>query len=397
MEAHAPRCRAGPIGCAALAFRRRFPPGVFLLTLPIALMQDVAVAVLVALFTLAERSRNHRLLAVCVALSAIASSTPWPLAEVDRTMTLVFFVYSLATAAAPVLFGQLLQAQRDLARRLAEIEEAREHERALHAQAVLARERAQPAREMHDVVSHQVSLIAVRAGVLQVATKNADAKEAARTIRSLSVTTLDELRTMVTLLRASGGHATEPTPQPTLADLRKPVESSGTHAELSGELPPAVGTPAQRAVYRTVQEASTNVRKHAPGATARVELWQDGDDVGVTVTNSPPTRPSLSLPGSQQGMIVGATVAMQRLPRLRRPAKPVIAVGTMSLTAYVGHFVAQSALSVPGWTGTQQSWVPLLMFVLGAIVFAAIWSRFFRRGPLEYLLNAATKPAKHIR
>ncbi|MFF6787059.1 histidine kinase [Streptomyces sp. NPDC012510] len=291
------------VGCTALAFRRRFPLVVFLLTLPVALMQDVAVAVLAALFTLAERSRNRRLLAVCVALAAVASSTPWPLAEVDRTMTLVLFVYGLATAAAPALFGQLLQAQRDLARRLAEIEEAREHERTLHAQAVLARERAQLAREMHDVVSHQVSLIAVRAGALQVAARDVDAKDAARTIRSLSVTTLDELRTMVTLLRASGGDATELTPQPTLADLRKLVESSGTHVQLTGELPPTVSTPTQRALYRTVQEALTNVRKHAPGATASVELWQDGEGIGVTVTNTPSTRPSLSLPGSQQGLV----------------------------------------------------------------------------------------------
>ncbi|MFF3329770.1 sensor histidine kinase [Streptomyces sp. NPDC002888] len=298
-----PEVTLAAVGCAALAFRRRFPLGVFLLTLPIALMQDVAVAVLAALFTLAERSRNRRLLAVCVVLAAVASSTPWPLAEADRTMTLVFFVYGLATSVAPVLFGQLLQARRDLARRLAEVEEAREHERTLHAQAVLARERAQLAREMHDVVSHQVSLIAVRAGALQVAARDADAKEAARTIRSLSVTTLDELRTMVTLLRASGGKSTELTPQPTLADLRKLVESSGTHTELTGELPPTVGTPAQRALYRTVQEALTNVRKHAPGANARVELWQDGDGIGVTVTNTPPTRPSLSLPGSQQGLV----------------------------------------------------------------------------------------------
>ncbi|MFJ8048356.1 DUF418 domain-containing protein [Streptomyces luteogriseus] len=96
-------------------------------------------------------------------------------------------------------------------------------------------------------------------------------------------------------------------------------------------------------------------------------------------------------------VIVGATVAMERLPRLRRLAKPVIAVGTMSLTAYVGHFVAQSMLSMPSGTSSQQSWVPLLLFVLGAMVFAALWSRFFRRGPLEYLLNTATKPAKHLR
>ncbi|MFF8868912.1 sensor histidine kinase [Streptomyces massasporeus] len=291
------------LGCVALGFRRRFPLGVFLLTLPLALMQDVAFAVLVALFTLAERSRDRRLLAACVTLSAVASSTPWPLAEVDRTMTLVFFVYGLATSVAPVLFGQLLQAQQDLARRLAEIEEAREHEQVLHAQAMLARERAQLAREMHDVVSHQVSLIAVQAGALQVAARDADAREAARTIRSLSVTTLDELRTMVTLLRASGGNATELTPQPTLADLRKLVDSSGTHARLMGEFPSHVSTPAQRALYRTVQEALTNVRKHAPGATARVELWQDGDHAGVTITNTPPTRPSLPLPGSQQGLV----------------------------------------------------------------------------------------------
>ncbi|MFD6140513.1 sensor histidine kinase [Promicromonospora sp. NPDC060271] len=296
-------------GCASLLVRRRFPLGVFLLTLPMATAQDVPVAVIVALFTLAARSRDRRLLAVCVVLSAVASSVPWPLAvpsplaEEDPTMTPIFFVYGLATAAGPVLFGQLFQARRDLAQRLAEIEEAREHEQALHAQAVLARERAQLAREMHDVVSHQVGLIAVRAGALQVATKDADAKEAARTIRSLSVTTLDELRTMVTLLRASGGSSTELTPQPTLADLRKLVESSGTHATLSGALPPTVSTPAQRAVYRTVQEALTNVRKHSPGATAHVELWQDGDDVGVTVTNTAATRPALPLPGSRHGLV----------------------------------------------------------------------------------------------
>jgi uncharacterized membrane protein YeiB len=96
-------------------------------------------------------------------------------------------------------------------------------------------------------------------------------------------------------------------------------------------------------------------------------------------------------------VIGGATVLMDRRPRLGRPAKPVIAVGTMSVTAYVGRFVVQSVLPTPAGTITRQSWLPLIMYVLGAIVFAAIWSRCFRRGPLEYLLYAATKPAKHIR
>jgi signal transduction histidine kinase len=125
---------------------------------------------------------------------------------------------------------------------------------------------------------------------------------AARTIRELSVATLDELRTMVTLLRASGGRATDLTPQPTLAGIRELVSASGITAELTGDLPAAVGTPAQRAIYRTVQEALTNVRKHAPGATAVVELRHDGNDVGVTIINSQPTRPSLPLPSARQGL-----------------------------------------------------------------------------------------------
>ncbi|WP_327311987.1 DUF418 domain-containing protein [Streptomyces sp. NBC_01235] len=95
-------------------------------------------------------------------------------------------------------------------------------------------------------------------------------------------------------------------------------------------------------------------------------------------------------------VIVGTTVLIDGLPLLRRLAKPVIAVGAMSLTAYVGHFVAQSLLPPAPGTNTPGSWIPVLTYILGAIVFAALWSRFFRRGPLEYLLNAATKPAKYI-
>ncbi|KOT83066.1 histidine kinase, partial [Streptomyces rimosus subsp. pseudoverticillatus] len=136
---------------------------------------------------------------------------------------------------------------------------------------------------------HQVSLIAVRAGALQVAAKDTDTREAARTIRSLSTNTLDELRHMVNLLRASGGRTTELTPQPTLADLHHLVATSGIETTLTGDLPPDISTTAQRTIYRTVQEALTNVRKHAPGARAEVRLWHDAAHFGVTVTNTAPT------------------------------------------------------------------------------------------------------------
>lgn len=93
-----------------------------------------------------------------------------------------------------------------------------------------------------------------------------------------------------------------------------------------------------------------------------------------------------------------AVVAVARLPRLRRLAGPVIAVGTMSLTVYVGHILVIVAL--PGESATPpdaNSTVLLVAFIVGAVVFAAVWSRFFRRGPLEYLLNSATKLARVVR
>ena len=292
------------LSCAGLVLRRRLPLLVLLLTLPASYTLDVIFAPSAALFTLAEQSRNRRLLVASALVSAVAATIPSPIkANSSFAWTAVYFVYSLAAVAAPVLLGQLVQTRRDLRRRLAEIEQAREHEQLLHAQAVVARERAQLAREMHDVVSHQVSLIAVQAGALQVATQDPTAREGAQTIRSLAVKTLDELRHMVTLLRASGGRATELTPQPTLADLERLVASSGIEADLTGDLPARVGTPAQRTVYRTVQEALTNVRKHAPGARATVLLWHDAHAYGVTVTNTPATRPSLALPGSHQGLV----------------------------------------------------------------------------------------------
>jgi signal transduction histidine kinase len=302
---HPAAIASGVAACAALALRRRFPLLVVLLTVPAALLEAALVAPCIALYTLAERSRDRRLLAICVVLASIASAAPSPLEDDDAAFgdSVIFFVYALATVVLPVLLGQLVQTRRELSGRLEEIEEVKEHERVLHAQAILAQERAQLAREMHDVVSHQVSLIAVQAGALQVSAGDDDTREAARTIRSLSVGTLDELRTMVTLLRASGDDITQLTPQPTLADLCTLIANSGIDVYLTGDLGLAVGTPRQRAIYRTVQEALTNVRKHAPGATATVDLWHDGKHVGVTVTNGPPTRPSLPLPGAHQGLI----------------------------------------------------------------------------------------------
>jgi uncharacterized membrane protein YeiB len=159
------------------------------------------------------------------------------------------------------------------------------------------------------------------------------------------------------------------------------------------------------ALGRATQGGSGSSRSAASGSGASGSASIDGASLDL------PGAESLLLAGPHSGttfdivgglgvaitVIVCATVALDRLPWLRRLAKPVIAVGSMSLTAYVGHFVVSSLLPVARGRETQGSWVPLLLYILGAMLFAVIWSRFFRRGPLEYLLHAATKPAKFVR
>ncbi|MUL65012.1 two-component sensor histidine kinase [Mycobacterium sp. CBMA 234] len=294
------------VGCVALLARRRAPLLVTLLTLPSVLLTLAVIAAQIALFTLALRTRNRAVLACCILAFATCYMVPWPTSRVDflsGASLVVMLGYGLANAAAPVFLGQLVQARHDLRAQVAEIAETREHERLLIAQKVLDTERAHLAREMHDVVSHQVSLIAVQAGALQVSSHEPQVKDAAAAIRRLSVDTLDELRHMVRVLRTSGSRSTELTPQPTLDQLDALVSGSGISAELVIDSAIDVPTPMQRTIYRTVQEALTNVRKHAPGASAMVEITREDDGVRTIVTNTAPTRPALHLPSAQHGLI----------------------------------------------------------------------------------------------
>jgi signal transduction histidine kinase len=317
-----PAATCALLGAVALMLRHRLPLTTFALTLPTALVTDAVVAPMAALYTLSSLNRHRLLLAGCALAYAIIDFLPWPWSSLDatelsQTNNLFHLSYTLATAAAPVFLGQLVQARRELSLRLADISEAREQERLLTAQSVLAKERAQLAREMHDVVSHQVSLIAVQAGALQVSGRDAETRQAAATIRRLSVQTLEELRHMVGVLRASGSRPTELTPQPSLADLEHLVGASGIEAKLETDLPEELPPTVQRAVYRTVQEALTNVRKHAPGAAATVRVRHRDGVLRATVTNTAPTRPAFALPSAQNGLVglaqraelLGGTVA----------------------------------------------------------------------------------------
>jgi uncharacterized membrane protein YeiB len=108
---------------------------------------------------------------------------------------------------------------------------------------------------------------------------------------------------------------------------------------------------------------------------------------------APHSEATLSIVGNTGVAILVITAclaAVDAFPRLRRLAGPVIAVGSMSLTAYVYHLVAIWLL------GTEEATVPPLYVLLGFIasvtVLATVWSRFFQRGPLERLMGRATAP-----
>ncbi|GAA4100314.1 sensor histidine kinase [Streptomyces hundungensis] len=260
----------------------------------------------IALGAMAEKHHHPAVVGAAVALYALAEQGHNCTILIHGAFWQCYSVisvplcYSLVAATAGIVFGKLLLTRRDLSSRMAELTEAHARQRTLHAETVLSRERAKLAREMHDVVSHQVSLIAVRAGALQVSADAPATREAARTIRTLSATTLDELRHMVTLLRASDSHPTGLCPQPTLDRLHLLVSNSGLDVALTGDIPDDASPAVQRAAYRTIQEALTNIRKHAPGSTATITLRQPGPGLDITVTN---TAPELALPSSQQGLI----------------------------------------------------------------------------------------------
>jgi uncharacterized membrane protein YeiB len=113
---------------------------------------------------------------------------------------------------------------------------------------------------------------------------------------------------------------------------------------------------------------------------------------------SPHSEATLSIVGNTGVAILVITAcpaAMDAFPRLRRLSRPVIAVGSMSLTAYVYHIIAIWLLDTE--QATVQPLYVLLGFIASVTVLATLWSRFFQRRPLEWLMGRATGIARHVR
>lgn len=290
------------LAAAALLLRRRLPVLAFALTMPGLFVGSAVVAASIALFTLGERTDRRWLMLVAAAVQFVGfSGFVGPPQSLDELV--VSILYAVIFALGPLAIGLLVRTRARLTEQLAEVRLAREDERRQAAEVALSRERALLAREMHDVVSHQVTLIAVQAGAVQVAGRDEAERGFARTIRQLCVVTLQELREMVQVLRASGGTAREIAPQPVLTDLPRLIADSGLETTATVDLPETLGQPVQRAVYRFVQEGLTNVRKHAPEAAVRVSARMHDGMVLVDLVNGPARAERLELPGSGLGLI----------------------------------------------------------------------------------------------
>ncbi|WP_405018608.1 histidine kinase [Kitasatospora sp. NBC_00070] len=299
------------LATGALLLRRRFPLLTLLLVLPGTFVNYIWIAPITAVYSVAAYRPGLRVTTLSASVFALVEFFHWPLEDhplaLDQDNAL-YAIQCVMLGAGPAALGLLARTRTELAARLDELTEGRQRENRLLADRVLSTERARLAREMHDVVSHQVSLISIQAGALQVSTADPAAKATARTIRELSVRTLEELRQMVGVLRAAGVRGTDPlAPQPRLADLPRLIENSGltvTSSLASGDRPWPEAV--ERAAFRTVQEALTNISKHAPGAAVAVRLTARGTRLLVEVRNGPPTRPAdtaEALPGGGHGLV----------------------------------------------------------------------------------------------
>jgi len=195
-----------------------------------------------------------------------------------------------SVAGQALVYPAMLWRFGTLARRAAELARQLRREQAERARREVAEERGRIARELHDVVAHHLSVISVQTGLARFVfdTDRRTTRSALDTIEATGKEALEELRRMLMVLRAADdGAPTGPMPGlARLAEMTDRLRSGGTRVALTVEgterdLAPGV----ELCAYRVVQEALTNVLKHAPGASAQVRLTYEAHQVTVSVTD----------------------------------------------------------------------------------------------------------------
>ncbi|MEU0131170.1 MULTISPECIES: histidine kinase [unclassified Streptomyces] len=243
--------------------------------------------------------QNRRTAFLALAAFTLVVMRPW-----DPSVT-IMTIGLLRTAVGPLL-ALYFDARRRVVYALLERAERAERERHLLAEQARAEERARLAGEMHDVVTHRVSLMVLQAGALRVTAEDETTRQAAEELRAAGCQALDELRDLVGILRTAPEHGDDRTPTVTgFAGLIAESVAVGVPAELIEDGDPALASPVVgRTAYRVLREALTNVHKHAPATRVTVRVEYGEAQVRLTVRNTPPAgRPgALAATGSGLGI-----------------------------------------------------------------------------------------------
>lgn len=297
---------AAVFACIALVVRRRWPRLVLLATFPATVGGLGLIPAVLALHALGRRlPRLHAvwpwMLAAFVAMmmSAVFPAVSFgPLSTADWVLTAVLVG---GAATAPVLIGALQATRAELAGRVTELRRAEtDRDLALTAQATVE-ERNRIAREVHDIVAHYASLIAVQASGLEARTTDPETATTARRLRELSSSALDEMRTAVSLWSVDA-----PLEPPVLDCWTGWVLQPAQAAEQAGvplrtevdEALPRPEAPQLRVLRRTVQEGVANAVHHGAGPVT-VTLAGAGDAVMLRIRN--PMQVSRTEPGHPRG------------------------------------------------------------------------------------------------
>jgi signal transduction histidine kinase len=275
-----------------IALRRRYPLAVLVVTLPAALATDVFfnsfqfAGALVAVYTVAAYVGRPGSIGV-----GLGTALALPITQFgDRHLGVANSVAIYLAFAAAWLVGDRLGVRRAYLRNLEERAVRLEQERHENERRAAAAEQARIARELHDIIAHNVSVMTVQAAAAGDAfeTQPARVREALASIESTGREALTELRRLLGSVRPGDGQGSF-APQPGLGAIHaliEQVQTAGLTVELTIEgaprdLPPGVDLSA----YRIMQEALTNTLKHANASRARVLVRYGADVLDVEVVD----------------------------------------------------------------------------------------------------------------
>jgi signal transduction histidine kinase len=250
--------------------------------------------VLLVLYTSASRRSWSMLrlaeLAVAAVVVAIIAWLAWGTRGTGGESVLGYVIGNSAQAAASVALGLYFGARRREVDALHERAERLDRERELLADRAVAEERVRIAQELHDVVAHSVSLMVVRAQALGATVDEEPVKSTTDAIAELGREAMTEMHRTLRLLRTDGATAAELAPQPGLAMLERLLEqtrAAGLEIELTVEgQPRPLSQGVDLSAFRIIQEALTNVLKHAGRAHTHITLSYGPEDLGVTIVDS---------------------------------------------------------------------------------------------------------------